>query len=394
MAIRALKSSRVIDGYRSIPNGVVVFTDGIITAIGPQSTVEIPPDAQVTDYGDLIISPGFIDTHLHGFKGIRAESSMQNNLDLAAFVAQNGTTTILPTTTVPAPESVGYVYEAMQVQEKEGYKGARIAGAHMEGPFWSPKNLPGRPEVDAGIVPPSIALFDQFWEAAHGHILQCDVGIDQPTAFETARYMHKKGVLVGSAHTKIGYEGAIAAIENNVTHAVHLYNVMTGLHHRRPGVVGAYLTTDQTTAELICDGLHVAFAAMDIAIRCKGYDRICIITDLSMAGLPDGDYERADGRWLTVKDGISRMKGSDPSQDNTMSGSCITQDVGVKNVHQVLGHPLEAAIRMASISPAKMVKIDSYTGSLEVGKSADIAIFDNDIKCKETIVAGTTVYKA
>ena len=392
--IRALKSMRVIDGYRSIRNGVVVIKDDKIIAVGPQSRTPIPEGAIVTDYGDLIISPGFIDTHIHGFRGERAEASAENTLGLAEFVAKNGTTTLLPTTSINDVSGVTNVYEAMQIQKRDGFKGARIPGSHMEGPFWSPKNLEGRPEVDTNCIPPTIERFKEFWEASHGTVLQCDVGIDQPHAFETANYMHSLGVLVGSAHTKTGYDGAQAAIENSVTQAVHIFNVMTGLHHRRPGVVGAYLTNDMSTAELICDGLHVCFPAMEVVIRCKGYDRVNIITDLTMAGLPDGEYQRATGTWVTVKDGIARMKGSDPSQDNTMAGSCFTQNYGVRNVHHELGHPLEAAVRMATITPAKIVGIDSYTGSLEVGKFADIAIFDDQVNVKETIVGGVTVFKA
>ena len=216
-----------------------------------------------------------------------------------------------------------------------------------------------------------------------------------PGAFELARYMHSLGVLVGSAHAKADYDCTMASIENNVTHAIHLFNVMTGLHHRRPGMVGAYLTTDMTTAELICDGITNTLTAMDVAIRCKGYDRICIVTDMTMTGIEDGEYQNDSGAWVTVKDGVCRLKGSDPSQDNTMNGTNdMKMDTGVRNVYHGLNYPLEAAVRMASISPAKIVGIDHYTGSLEVGKSADIAIFDDEINVKETIVAGTTVFKA
>jgi len=169
---------------------------------------------------------------------------------------------------------------------------------------------------------------------------------------------------------------------------------MTGLHHRRPGITGACLSNDMINCELICDTLHVHPAAMEIAIRCKGFDRLAMITDLGMGGLPDGDYPKANGTIIEVKDGIARLKGSDPSQDNTMAGSCITQNVGVKNVHKLLGHALHDAFRMATISPAKMMKIDSFTGSLEVGKDADIVVWDDDFNALETIVKGTTVYKA
>ena len=329
--IRALKSERVIDGYRSIHDGVVVIQDGKIQAIGPQSRTPVPAEAEVTDYSDLIISPGLIDIHLHGCRMQPAELSLENTMGVAEFVATHGVTTILPTSSGSSVSGPKYAYEAMQIQKKEGFKGSRIAGSHMEGPFWTPKNLPGRPEVDADCVPPSIERFKEFWEASHGTILICDLGIDLPGAFELARYAHSLGVLVGSAHAKADYDCTMASIENNVTHAIHLFNVMTGLHHRRPGMVGAYLTSDMTTAELICDGITNTLPAMDIAIRCKGYDRICIITDMSMTGLADGEYQKADGTWLTVKDGVARMKGSDASQDNTMNGTNdMKMDTGVR----------------------------------------------------------------
>ena len=389
--VRAFVSKRVVDGYRMIHDGVVVIADGKIQAVGAQKTTRIPEGAEVVDCGNNVVSPGLIDIHIHGCKGQSANESLENTLQLCEFVAQYGTTSILPT--VNSTDGVRYVYEASEIQKKEGYKGAAIPGSHMEGPFLSPKELPGRPEVDAHLLPPTIEKFDEFWEASHGQIKMVDIGIDRPGAFELTRYMRDKGVVVSIAHSKSGYDLMMEAMEHGVTHATHLYNVMTGLHHRRPGITGACLTNDMINCELICDTLHVHPAAMEVAIRCKGYDRIAMITDLSMAGLSDGDYERPGGTTITVKDGIARMKGSDPSQDNTMAGSCITQNVGVRNVHKVLGHPIEAAIRMATISPAKMMGLDSFTGSLEVGKDADITIWDDDFNALETIVKGTTVYK-
>ena len=388
--IRALKSKQVIDGYRTIHDGVVVYADGKIQAAGAQKTTPIPEGAEVVDYGDNVISPGFIDIHIHGYKGLRANSSLENTMGLAEFITQGGTTSFLPT--VDSVPGVRYAYEGAELQKKEGYKGAAIRGSHMEGPFLSPKNLPGRPEADSSLLPPSIELFDEFWEASHGQIKMVDIGIDRPGAFELTRHMRDLGIVVSIAHSKSGYDLMMEAMEHGVTHATHLYNVMTGLHHRRPGITGACLTNDMIDCELICDTLHVHPAAMEIAIRCKGYDRIAIITDLTMAGLPDGEYVRPDGVVLEVKGGVSRMKGADPNQDNTMSGSCFLQNVGVRKVHE-LGHPLHAAVRMATISPARMMGLDKVTGSLEVGKDADIVVFDPDVNILETIVKGTTVYQ-
>ncbi|MDL2225499.1 N-acetylglucosamine-6-phosphate deacetylase [Eubacteriales bacterium OttesenSCG-928-M02] len=390
MAIHALKSKRVMDGYRSIPNGVVIIENGKIIGVGPQSRTPIPDGAQVVDYGDDIIAPGFIDIHAHGYKGISCSISPEACLEFAGYMAQHGNPTILPTASVNIPN----VLAAMKTQEKDGYTGASMPVIHMEGPFLTPKNIKGYESADAHLLSPSIEKFEEFWAQAEGRIRMMGVGIELPGALDLARHMKQKGVVVACAHTRLGYDDMLKAYENGVTHATHIYNVMTGLHHRRPGIVGATLSFDGITTEMICDGLHVHPAAMEIAIRCKGVDHIAMISDLTMAGLPDGDYKRDDGREITVKDGVARAKGVDPNLDNTMSGSCFTMEYGIRTVYQVLNRPLEDAIRMATITPAKLMGLDGFTGSLEVTKDADIVIFDNDINIKETIVKGTSVYNA
>ena len=387
--IRALKSRRVIDGYRSIHDGVVVYEGDKIIAVGAQSRTPIPEGAEVTDYGDLIIGPGLIEMHAHGCKGVNANTDTAACLDFADFVGQRGTTTLLPTIN----RKISCVLEAMKTQERDGYTGASMPYIHMEGPFLTPKNIKGYETADIHLLSPSIDKFEELWEEAEGRIRMMGIGIELPGALELARHMRNKGVVVACAHTRTGYDEMMEAYENGVTHGTHIFNVMTGLHHRRPGTVGAILTNDGITTEVICDGFLVDLVAVDVAIRCKGYDRIAIITDLSMAGLADGNYLRDDGRWITVENGVSYATGVDRSRDNTMSGSSFTQNVGVKNVYQKLGHPLEAAIRMATVTPAKILGLDHTIGSLQVGKDADIIVFDNDIEMTEVIVKGTTIKK-
>ncbi|MBE5780574.1 MAG: N-acetylglucosamine-6-phosphate deacetylase [Clostridiales bacterium] len=391
MSIRALKSKYVVDGYRTINDGIVIYADGKIQAVGSQKNVKIPEGAEVVDYGENIICPGLIDIHLHGCKGIAAMGSLENTKLLSDYVVGFGVTTIVPTGR--SMDVVKYAYEMMEVQKKEGYTGAAVAGSHMEGPFYPPKNLPGRPDVDAGIIPPDIDKFNEAWEMSHHTVKILDLGVELPGAFELARHAKDLGILVACAHSKAGYDEMVEGMEHGITHATHLYNVMTGLHHRRPGITGAALSNDMISCELICDTYHVHPAAMEIAIRCKGVDNIAMVSDHSMGGLPDGEYTKAGGVAVVVKDGICRFKGSDPSQDNTMSGSCFLQNAGLRSVTKVLSRPLHEAVRMATISPAKMINIDSFTGSLEVGKDADIAVFDPDFNSLETIVKGTVVFK-
>ncbi|MDL2225504.1 N-acetylglucosamine-6-phosphate deacetylase [Eubacteriales bacterium OttesenSCG-928-M02] len=388
--VKALKAKRVMDGYRSIPDGVVVIRDGKIDGVGPASRTPIPSDAEVVDYGDKIIAPGLVDIHIHGCKGNGTNEAVENIYDCAAYVLKAGYTSWLPT--LNSTQGAAYAAEAIRTQKAEGYKGARIAGVHLEGPFQSPKNIPGMPEVDAHLLPPTVEKFNEIYDASEGNMKIMGLGPDQPGAYDVIRRMRELGVVPACAHSKMGYDEMMQAYENGLTHGTHLYNVMTGLHHRRPGITGALMSFDGFTTELICDGLHVHPAALEVAIRCKGIDRIAMISDHGIGGLPDGEYTRSNGRTVVVKDGICRLKGSDPSQDNTMAGSCFLMDRGIYNVYKVLNRPLEDAIRMATITPAKIIHIDDYTGSLEVGKCADIMVMDDDIVVYETIVEGKTLY--
>ena len=208
------------------------------------------------------------------------------------------------------------------------------------------------------------------------------------------RRLREEGIVVAIAHTKAGAQEFARAMEAGYQHATHLYNEMTGLHHRRPGMVGGFLTHDGATCELICDGLHVHPWAMDIAIRCKGPDRIAIITDISLAGAPEGEYPRPErGVIIVVKDGIARFKGSNPMQEHTMVGSTVLQNVGVRNVLK-LGYSLSVAFRMAALTPARIIGADRQKGSLEITKDADVIVIDGDVNVKAAYVKGDLLYKA
>ncbi|MDL2225500.1 N-acetylglucosamine-6-phosphate deacetylase [Eubacteriales bacterium OttesenSCG-928-M02] len=390
---RALYADTVIDGYRTIPQGVVLIADGRILAVGPRNHISIPPGAASTDYGPLILSPGFLDIHIHGARAKTVDDSLEDALFLTEYAAQHGNTGILITSTVLSGAIHGK--KAMEHQAKNGCTGAVIEGIHMEGPFLSPKDIPGMAQLDKDLIEPSVEAFAPFWDAAGDAIRIVAMGIDRPGAFPLARHLRDKGILVACAHTKAGYDTMLAAMEHGFTHITHLYNIMTGLHHRRPGVTGAALTNDMLSCELICDTYHVHPAAMEIAIRCKGIDNIAMVSDHLMGGLPDGDhYWESGAGWITVTDGQTRIKGADPTKEGTMAGSCYLQDKGIHTLTHVLGYPIHQAVRMATVNPAKMAGLSHRIGSLEVGKDANITVFDEDINIVETIVRGNTVYRA
>jgi N-acetylglucosamine-6-phosphate deacetylase len=248
---------------------------------------------------------------------------------------------------------------------------------------------------DANRPLPDISLLEKLLEEGEGGIRIMGLGILLPGVEALARRLREAGVVVAIAHTKANAAQFARAIEAGYQHATHLFNVMTGLHHRRPGVVGGTLVHDGITCELICDALHVHPWAMDVAIRCKGVDRIALITDLTMAGCEDGEYERGifGDIAVVVKDGIARIKGSNEFQDNTMAGSTMLQNIGVRNVLK-LGYSLPEAFRMASLTPARIVGCDRFKGSLEITKDADIIVIDDNVNVKATYVKGSLLFSS
>ena len=387
---RVLLAKQLITPEKVLHDAALVYENETIVAVGSRNTIIIPPDAEVTDYGDAWISPGFIDIHIHGCKGGSVDDTSEDVKILSDYVAPSGCTAICPGIgTTDLKRALTNIADAIDRQKQAPLTGAEIIGIHMEGPFWAPKKLDlgfKTATVD-NCIAPTKELIDEAIRLSRGNLKRMDFGLEWDHVYEMIAYARSKGILCSVAHTKKGYDDLQRANEVGITHGTHLFNVMTGLHHRRPGIVGGLLTNDNMTTEVICDGLHLHPAAIDVAIRCKGPDRLAMITDLCVGGLPDGEYGDR-----IIKDGVCRLKGTTPDQDNTIAGSTKRIDTGIRTVLG-LGHPMQTAVRMASLTPATIIGVADRKGSLRTGKDADIAVFTDRVEILETIVRGTTVYK-
>ncbi len=388
----ALKAKRLVTPTIIITDGVIVVEDGRIRSAGSQETV-LPEDMRVVDYGDAILAPGMMDIHCHGFVNGQAGDSAETALAMAEFLLRGGTTSFLPT--VGSKSGIGNIAKAMRIQKQQGLCGAQMVGIHAEGPFLESKNVQGIDTGDADCPLPDMDLLEKLLKAGEGGIRIMGLGILLPGVEALVKRLREAGIVVAIAHTKANAVQFAHALETGYRHTTHLFNVMTGLHHRRPGVVGGTLVHDGITCELICDAQHVHPWAMDIAIRCKGVDRIALITDLTMGGCEDGEYQSGvfGDIPVVVKDGIARIKGSDELQDNTMAGSTMLQNVGVRNVLK-LGYSLPEAFRMASLTPARITGFEKFKGSLETAKDADIIVIDENINVKAAYVKGALLYGA
>jgi N-acetylglucosamine-6-phosphate deacetylase len=384
----AIKARRVVTPLQDLRDAVVLVEGGKIAAVGLARNVTVPEGAKVMDAGSNTVVPGFIDLHHHGAAGEDAGDGPEAINKIAAHLVTTGTTGWLPT--VDSKAAVEGIVQAMRA----GTGTAQVAGVHMEGPFLAPKRVRGQEVLDRGLLEPSLELFTEFLSASDGQLRIMGVAPELPGALELIGEMRRCGVTPAVAHTKASYEQFMRAVEAGARHITHTYNVMSGFHHRRPGVVGGVLTCDQVTAELIGDGFHVSPPAMDVLIRCKGVDKVALITDnVPLAGLPDGAYEMF-GHKVEKKDGVSRIAGSTPDQDNTMAGSEWPMNRNLRNLVDLVGVPFTQAIRMATLTPARIVGLESRMGSIEPGSEANLVAIDEQFGVQWTMVKGEVVFQA
>jgi len=385
----AIFSDHAITPLRDIKKAVVVLSGEKILDIGKRDEVLIPPDCEIMDVGNKIIAPGFIDIHNHGGSGKMVDEGGRETVRVnSKRLIESGCTTWLPTV-----DSLYGVKEVVaSINEK--FDGACIGGIHMEGPFLYPKDIENIQGIDFGLVKPSLEKLHEFFEASEGHLKVMGVSIELEGAESIIKEIASKGIIPAIAHsTKASYELFLRSVDWGIKHVTHTYNVMSGLHHRRPGVVGGALTCMQVTNEIISDGFHVSPVAIEILLRCKGVDQICVITDnTSVAGLPDGEYEMA-GAKLIKKNGVTRYLNSTDELDHTMAGSEWPINHNVRFLINELNVNLSHAIQMATLNPARIVGLDHSIGSLEVGKEANLIVVDPDMNIFHTFVRGKQLFK-
>jgi len=382
-----IENGMVITPSKTIEKGVVVFEDGKITALGQKNRVRVPKSAKVMDASGKIVAPGFVDIHVHGGKRRDImDASYEAVKEIAKFLVSHGTTSFVPTTiSAPRPDLLRAVRAVKTAMEK-GTDGAEVLGAHLEGPYIS---LEKRGAHDVNYVRlPSIDEFEELWESSNRAVKVVTLAPELEGSKVLIQKLRELGIVASIGHSNATYIQAVDAIKHGVRHATHMFNRMSGFDPREPGVVGAVLVHDELTAELICDGIHVHPAAMNLLTRVKGPERVVLVTDaIRAAGMPDGEYALGKQR-LIVKDGVSRLESGD------FAGSTLTMDRAVKNIMKLIGTPLQTAVKMATINPAAVVNVDENKGSLEPGKDADIVIIDDEINVYLTIVKGKILYRS
>ena len=354
----------------------ILCYDEQITHIIPAAEFTAEGVDEVIDAAGAYVAPGFVNVHIHGCDGA---DTMDEDADalgkIAAFQARTGVTSFLPTTMTCAYDAVERALDRIRRAMTEKPHGARILGAHMEGPFISPAKKGAQDEQY--ILPPTFARIAPYRDV----IKIITVAPEMIVEDDFIESCCKSGIIVSLGHTAADYETACAAIACGASHITHLCNAMTGLNHRKPGMLGAALDTD-ANCELIVDNVHVHPAMQRIIYAAKRGAHIIPITDsLRACGLGDGISELG-GQRVYVKGTRATLA------DGTIAGSVLRMNDGLRILRENTGAEIAAIVEMATRTPAEELNVYDRLGSLTVGKYADIAIFDEEFRIRRTIVGG------
>ena len=344
-----------------------------------------PAGADVIDAKGGYVAPGLVDIHIHGYLGEDTCDAKPEGIKKMAYgVAENGVTSFLPTTMTVAKAEIVAALDAVRSlkEESKTWDGAEILGVHAEGPFINPSKKGAQAEEN--ILVPDADFILEHADIIKSVTLAPEMDPDHTCIKKLAA---DGRVLVSMGHTDATFEEAMSATCDGVNHATHLFNAMSALAHRNPGVVGAALAAENVSVEVIADTFHINPGLYSIIAKVKG-DKMVLITDCTRGGgMPDGEYTLG-GQPIFLKGIECRLA------DGTIAGSVLKLNNAVKNVLDHTSLSVNEVFKMASLNPASAIHCDDRIGSLEAGKDADIIITDENINIVTTIKKGRTIYEA
>ncbi|RMF42627.1 MAG: N-acetylglucosamine-6-phosphate deacetylase [Planctomycetota bacterium] len=384
---------------RLLEGGCLIIADGRIEHIGPT-----PPDASIPriDARGCYIAPGYIDIHVHGGQGADfMDGTVDAILRACGAHLQHGTTTIFPTTTTGSAERIRGMLQACAAAQSairsDRSQGAMIAGVHLYGPYFAPDKVGCH--APAGCRAPVAEEYDAYFASGIVKIATCAAELPGAEAFY--RRGRDAGCLLTCGHSNASWSEMVVAHAAGVTHVDHFWCAMSsvGSLRQRFGVpmqasmAEFVLAHPQMTTEVIADGCHLAPELLQFAYQMIGPDRLCLVTDCNRAlDMPPGQYRfghLAEGSllWSDGEVGWSTDRSS-------LASSVRGMDHMVRHMVQHTSATLPEAIRMASLTPARLTGIDDRVGSLQPGKEADLVLLNADLEVEQVFAAGQPVYEA
>lgn len=378
--VYGLINGKIICEDSIVENKVLIFKEKIIGILDLEE-IDRYNNIDLIDVKGKFISPGFIDIHIHGSGGSDTmDGTIESIRNISLAIAETGVTGFLATTMTMDRDSIYRALDTVRQAIDLDIPGAKVLGAHMEGPFINEK-YKGAQNAKY-ILKPDFDFIKDYLNIIK--IITLAPEMDEGYAFIEKMKDHSN-IVLSIGHSNATYDEAKEAIASGIRHATHLFNAMTPMHHRDPGIVGAVFNSN-ITCELIADKIHVHPAIFQLLIDIKGIENLVLITDSMRAGcMKDGIYELG-GQKVIVKAGSARL------ENNTLAGSILTLNKAVKNILENTNIKLYEAIKLVTLNPAKLIGIDKNKGSLNIGKDADITVFDEDLNIYLTVVEGKVVF--
>ncbi|GAB1336323.1 N-acetylglucosamine-6-phosphate deacetylase [Streptomyces sp. E-15] len=361
-----------------LPTGTV--RNGQLAVDGTRIAAEAPAGARRVDVSGHWLLPGFVDIHNHGGGGASFSGTPEDILKAIHTHRAHGTTTLVASTVTDETDLLVHQAGLLSELAEQG----EIAGIHFEGPFISPCRKGAHSE--ALLRDPEPAEVRKLIDAARGQAKMVTLATELPGGIDSVRLLAEHGVIAAIGHTDASYEQTVAAIDAGATVATHLFNAMPALNHRAPGPIAALLEDERVTVELINDGTHLHPAALELAFRHAGADRVAFITDaMDAAGIGDGRYMLGPLE-VEVSEGVARLV-----EGGSIAGSTLTLDRAFRRAVTVDKLSVEDAVTALSANPARLLGLSDRIGSLEPGKDADLVLLDADFELKGVMRRGEWV---
>ncbi len=369
-----------IKGYLNGVIKLITVEEGLITEIREDGHQVLTGSYLIETNGNLL--PGYIDVHVHGGGGADTMDASEEAFEQIAMThAQHGTTALLLTTITENVENIEKTLSAFNPLRKRN--GAEIIGFHLEGPFIHANKAGAQPKEY--ILAPSVELLTKWMEISNGTIRYLTLAPDVTGAEDIIKKSRNMGIVVSAGHSSATYEQAKNSFALGIQSATHLFNAMTGLHHRDPGLVGAVLDSEDVYAELIADKVHVHEAVMKMAIQIKGINRVMLITDaIRAACMPEGENYTLGNQIISIVDGTVRLL------DGTIAGSVLTLDQAVKNLISSQIIQKQDVVSVTSANQSRLLRLPY--GRIEIGTPANMISVDEDWNVSHTFVRGNLAY--
>lgn len=374
--MKAIINGKIILNDSIMEQKIILFEDKILDI-----TDDLPDQVDIIDAKGAYVGAGLIDIHIHGAGGADVMDANDDTIEtISQLLVKFGVTSFLPTTMTMSQEKIECALNQIRIGMNGHYKGAKVLGCHLEGPFIS-ETYKGA-QNKAFIQKPNMTWIEPFQDVIK--LITLAPEVDEGYEFIKAMKL-KPDIKLSMGHTSTTFAKAKEAIQLGISHATHTFNGMSGFNHREPGAVGAILMSD-VSAELIADKIHVNPEIFEWFYRVKS-GNIVLITDSMRAGcMPDGVYDLG-GQEVIVENGSARLR------TGSLAGSVLTLNKAVRNFYEETTLSLPAVYQLASLNAARSIGVEDCKGSIEIGKDADLVIWDEALEALVTIVEGKIVYE-